>query len=160
AESWDRAAKSAAATLSKRGLAVNEHEPVTVVVKVETSQRYPAGTDKRIDVKPVCANEVIEQIADALQDPASAGKGPVAEDDKRQKFCIPVGIGGKVDPSNLGTHLQTIVHASYSVVRGGDVALPSSAAMPLEDRAPWLGSRADRTERPDREWKGDRPKKK
>jgi hypothetical protein len=150
AATWDRAAKSASSALAARALAVNgEKDGVTLIVKVEATQRYPAGSKERIDVKPVCANEVIEEIGDMLEDPAlGVPRRDMDADERKRRFCIPVGIGGKGDVSNLGAHLQTVVRSSYKVVRAGDTNLPSAGVQPLNDRAPWLSSRADREERP------------
>jgi len=138
---WERAAKRAASSLGGRGLNT-QGEPVTVVVKVESKQLYPAGSKEKIDAQPVCVNEVIEDVALALQEVAGGPTKPVAPRpatlDPRKRFCIPVGIAGTGDASNIGAHKTTVVHSSFKVVRTGDRKLPGDRVQPLDDRAPWL----------------------
>ena len=45
----------------------SDKQGVTVVVKVQSKIQYPAGTKERVDIKPVCANEVVQQLAAAIE---------------------------------------------------------------------------------------------
>ena len=60
-----------------------------------------------------------------------------AWDEQRRKFCIPIGIRGRGDLSNLAAHRQTVVRSSFSVKRDGERALPSEDILPIDTRVPW-----------------------
>lgn len=161
---WARAVGRAQASLASRSLAAPGAGGATLRVKVETTHRYPAGSKKQIDMAPVCAEDVLKQIEQFVEDPSSAGAGSMkipggrpmlgagsnlpGPDGERRRFCIPVGVGGTGDASNLGAHLQTVVKSSVEVVRGGERALPSERAMPVDDRAPWLPADPNKAARP------------
>jgi hypothetical protein len=182
AATWERAAGAAKAALGGRALKMGNGEGgATVTVKVESSQVYAAGNKKKYDVKPVCANEVIEDLAMALQplvgSPPAEDRGPAAaapdkpsvaatdvarkaDDEERRRFCIPIGIAGKGDLSNLGAHLQTVVRSTYQVSRPDARKLPSDAALPLDTRAPWLQADASKAPKPAaKPWKKKKKKK-
>jgi hypothetical protein len=184
ASTWERAAGAAKAALAGRALKMGNGADggATVTVKVESSQVYAAGNKKKYDVKPVCANEVIEDVAMALQplvgSPPSEDRGPAAaapraqrpsstavdpaalDAEERRRFCIPIGVAGKGDLSNLGTHLQTVVRSTYQVSVAGARKLPSDAALPLDKRAPWLAPDASKAPKPPgKPWKKKKKKK-
>ena len=129
-----------------------DKQGVTVVVKVASKIQYPAGTKERVDVKPVCANEVIEQMAAAIEGAMQTG-GTVRgvrddqgrfipynelDDERRIKFCIPIGIKAVIDPANIGAHMTNVVSSSFQVKRSGEQALPADAALPIDRGAPWM----------------------
>lgn len=154
---WDRVVKSARGSLAGRSLRAGDGKGgTTVTVKIESKVQYPAGNKVKIETEPVCLNEVIDQITAALQDPGSIGAGaPIggsrgaalgagftpppgyAWDEQRRKFCIPIGIRGRGDLSNLAAHRQTVVRSSFSVKRDGERALPSEDILPIDTRVPW-----------------------
>jgi hypothetical protein len=151
---WQRVARQAASSLAARGLDTNG-EPATVIVKVESQKRYPAGSKEKVDVQPVCVNEVIEEMAAQMAELAGEGRG-LAEAppprpptlDPRKRFCIPVGVGGVGDASNIGAHKQTVVKSTFQVMRRGEKTLPGDEVKPVEDRARWLTPRESRAEKP------------
>jgi hypothetical protein len=161
---WGRVVGRAQSSLASRSLTPPGAGGATLRVKVETTHRYPAGSKKQIEVAPVCAEDVIKQIAEFVEDPSSAGAGSMripsgrpmlgvgsnvpGPDGEKRRFCIPVGVGGTGDASNLGAHLQTVVKSSVEVVRAGEKALPADRAMPVDDRAPWLPADPNKAARP------------
>jgi hypothetical protein len=153
ASQWAGVADAARRSLAGRILQMGpDKQGVTVVVKVESKVQYPAGTKEKVDLKPVCANEVIEQMAAAIQGammPGGTVRGirddtgqfiPYTEldDERRRRFCIPIGIRGKGDTANIGAHMTNVVSTSFQVKRAGEQALPANAAMPVDRSAPWL----------------------
>jgi len=153
ATQWTAVANAARAALAGRALQMgSDKQGVTVVVKVESKLQYPNGAKKKIDVQPVCANEVIEQAVAAIEGVMQTG-GMVRgvrddqgkfipynelDDESRRKFCIPIGIRGQIDPSNLGAHMTNSIRTSFQVKRAGEQALPTDAAMPIDRGVPWL----------------------
>jgi hypothetical protein len=160
ASTWARVVSAARGSLASRTLQMGgEGKGVTVIVKVESSVEYPAGSKQKIDFQPVCANEVFEQIEAAIQ-AVSQGVAPglvrgvrddkgtfipytEMDDDQRRRFCIPIGIRGKGDASNIGAHATNVVRSSFKVVRAGEKALQPEAVLPVDTRVPW--ARADPT---------------
>jgi hypothetical protein len=150
---WAGVADAVRRSLAGRALQMGpDKQAVTVVVKVESKIQYPAGTKERVDVKPVCANEVIEQMAAAIEGAMQTG-GMVRgvrddqgrfipynelDDERRSRFCIPIGIRGVVDPANIGALMTNVVSTSFQVKRSGEQALPADAAMPIDRGAPWM----------------------
>lgn len=154
---WDRVVKSAKGSLAGRALRAGDGKAgATVLVKIESKVQYPAGSKVKVDTEPVCLNDVVDQITAALQDPGSIGAGPPMAgahgaslgagftppagyewDEGRKKFCIPVGIRGRGDLSNIGAHAQTVVRSSFSVKRDGERALPAEDILPIDTRVPW-----------------------
>ncbi len=153
---WTGVVESIRSTLSARSLQMGaDKQGVTVVVKIESKVQYPAGSKEKVDVRPVCANEVIEQLAAAIQDGMSQGGGggftrgvrddqgqfiPYSEldEERRSRFCIPIGIRGKGDASNIGAHMYNVVSSSFTVKRAGEKALPAEATLPVDRSAPWV----------------------
>jgi hypothetical protein len=153
ATQWAGVADAARRSLAGRALQMGpDKQGVTVVVKVESKVKYPAGTKERVDIKPVCANEVIEQMAAAIEGAMQPGgvvrgvrddKGgfiPYNEldDERRSRFCIPIGIRAVIDPANIGAHMTNSVRSSFQVKRSGEQALPADAALPIDRGAPWM----------------------
>lgn len=167
AQKWAAVVASAKAKLEGRALAMGPRgEAATVVVKVESSMRFPAGSREAGVVQPVCANEVIEQIEALLKTPnAVAGfgrgldetgtnpAGPTAEaieraEELKRKFCIPIGVRGAGDLSNIGARASKVVKNDVSIKRAGEVALPEGAVLPVDTRPRWLPADPTKT-RPD-----------
>lgn len=153
ASHWTAVADAARRALAGKTLQMgSDKQGVTVVVKVESKVQYPAGTKERIEVKPVCANEVVEQLAAAIEGAMQPGGGvrgirddqgrfiPYNEldEERRSRFCIPIGIRAVFDPSNIGAHMTNVVSSSFQVKRSGEQALPAEAPMPIDRAAPWL----------------------
>ncbi len=178
---WQNVTQRATAALGVKALAMtgDAANGATVIVKVESKEAFAAGSKKQVDVKPVCANEIVEELADALkpliaepsrdtvdepETPSAAAKRepPPAPKpaDARRKLCIPIGVAGVGDASNLGTHLQKTVRTSYQVVVAGNRKLPADEAMPLDKRAPWLEAAPGTAEKVYKPWKRPPKKKK
>jgi hypothetical protein len=152
AAGWERVVASAKGALQKRGLEMGgEGRPVTVIVKVESSVEYPAGSKVAMVAKPVCANEVFEQVQKLIDDAVHGGGGSglvrglrddaghfipysAMDDEQRRKFCIPIGIVVHGDLSNVGAHTSNVVRSSFEVVREGEKALQPEAVAPLDTR--------------------------
>lgn len=153
ATQWAAVAEAARRSLAGRTLQMGpDKQGVTIVVKVQSKVQYPAGTKERVDIKPVCANEVVEQLAAAIEGAMQTGgmvRGirddqgrfiPYSEldDERRTKFCIPIGVRAIVDPANIGAHMTNVVSSSFQIKRSGEQALPAEAAMPIDRGAPWM----------------------
>jgi hypothetical protein len=169
---WERVVRSAKGSLGGRSLRMSGDTPqgATVIVKVESSVQYPAGSKTKIDAEPVCANEIIDQIEQALKDPNSVGQqgagaggrgamlGTGAPPEgmvwnaERKKFCIPVGIRGRGDIANLGAHMVNVVKSTFSVRRDGERSLPAGEVKPLDDRVPWARPDPTKTRLPAPQW--------
>lgn len=170
AGTWERVAQRAKAALGARRLDMGPGgKAATVTVKIESSLRYPAGSKDEIDMRPVCANEVIEELEAFLNDPSAAGAGRAtvqggaatgkpgvaaealrggADDEKRTTpWCIPLGVRARGDLSNIGAKAHRVVRTSFQVAREGERNLPSDAARPLDDRAPWLAPTPGKAQR-------------
>lgn len=153
ASQWAAVAEAARRSLSGRALQMGpDKQPVTVVVKVESKVQYPAGTKEKVNVQPVCANEVVEQVAAAIAGAMETG-GTVRgirddqgqfipynelDEERKRKFCIPIGIRAKGDLSNIGAHMTNVVTTSFQVKRAGEQALPAEGPLPVDRNAPWL----------------------
>lgn len=130
AATWDRMAKSIASSLAKQKLAMGAHGTKTgAVITVTATQKhvFPSGTTKAADVKPVCANAVLNEIVAAndkdMKAPSAEGKVPIFVDENGLP-CIPVGFGGVADLANLGAQKQIQVQTSVSVALAGELELP------------------------------------
>ena len=174
---WQAIAEAARRSLAGRALQMGpDKQPVTVVIKVESKVQYPAGTQKRVDAKPVCANEVIEQMAAGLDSALHGGAVRGIRDDQgrfipydelddesRLKFCIPIGIKAVIDPANIGAHMTNVVSSSFQVKRSGEQALPADAAMPIDRGAPWMPVAQGKTRPPPpppkKKWKKKKPRR-
>ena len=131
AATWQGAAKAAAASLAGRGdLALGSAKGVgaTVTVDVKVRHVFPSGSAKGADVKPVCANQIINDIAEA----ASSGKTKEGADaeiplftDANGRPCIPVGVSVVSDETNIGATKQIQVQTASRVTINGKAALPS-----------------------------------
>src|SRR5262249_21989685 len=140
---WEKVAKNAAGALSAKALALRGDAATrgaTITVKVESKQIFPAGSSRQADVQPVCAEEVRADVArqgaarlvggprgpyeNGAINPAKGFGDPDAEERKR-RFCIPVGVAGKLDASNFGAHALTRVSSTYKVTVPGTLPLPA-----------------------------------
>lgn len=150
---WAAVAESVRKSFAGKNLQMGaDKQPVTVVVKVESKLQYPAGSKEKAVAKPICANDVIERIASAIEGSTQTGgmvhgirddQGrfiPYSEldEERRIKFCIPIGIAVGGDLSNIGAHMTNSVRTSFQVKRAGEQALPTSSSLPVDRRAPWL----------------------
>jgi hypothetical protein len=148
---WNRVVSAARSALASRSLQMGgDGKGAKVIVKIESSVEYPAGSKAAMVIQPICANEVFEQIEAMIKDVSQTGRVRGINDDagnfipyssmtdeQRRRFCIPIGIRGKVDPSNIGAHATNVVRPSFQVVRAGEKALPAEAARPVDTRVPW-----------------------
>jgi hypothetical protein len=156
---WDRVVRSAKGSLGGRSLKVGgqERAGATVTVKIESNVQFPGGSKQRVTAEPVCANDALAAIEAALKDPRSigadlpapgtagthgaalgaAGLPPPEWDEQRKKFCIPVGIRGRVDLANIGAHAVNVVKSTFTVKRDGERALPAGDVLPIDTRVPW-----------------------
>lgn len=175
---WERVAKAAAANLASRALTMSGDaaaKGATVTVKIESKVVYPAGSKEKIDVQPVCAEEVIEEALTALtdgvgsepargpiRDPAmnrpdpgkAVGSASADDEDRKRRFCIPIGIKGKGDISNIGAHTQKVVRSSFQVNIPG--SKPLIDVKKVDTRAPWSPPDPNKVQRIKKKW----PKKK
>jgi hypothetical protein len=145
ASAWDAAAKNVAASLGGRDLAMGAdgaRSGATIVVSVTTKHVYPAGTSRRAEIKPVCANQIINDLADAAStQPGSAGgetAGPSLFTDENGRPCIPVGVAGISDVSNLGATKQIQIQTKTQVKIAGVADLPSAPIERVDTSAPWV----------------------
>jgi hypothetical protein len=164
AATWDRVARKAAAALTTRPLALGEagKEGATVIVKVDSKIVYPAGSKTKVDVEPVCADEVLQEMAAALEEVGTSERKPrPVQTGEGFPICIPIGVRGKGDVSNLGATTEKVVTASYDVVLPGAPKLQADAVLPVEKRAPWLRKLpAKGPQVPHKKWKPKKKKKK
>jgi hypothetical protein len=128
ASAWEGAAKAVAAQLSGKQLGLGDaaSSGATVVVSVTVRHVFPTGSAKGADVKPVCANQMINDILDATdKKPAAAGEATIPLfTDENGRPCIPVGVGGTADAANIGATKQIQVTTSTKVLVDGKEALP------------------------------------
>jgi hypothetical protein len=167
ATQWAGAAKSVAASLkgTKLDLGMLSKSGATVVVNVTTKHVFPAGTSKAADVKPVCANQIINDVVDSVDKSPDAPAEPVVPlfQDENGRPCIPVGMKGVSDAANVGAQKQVQVQTTTQVLVGGKAALPTET--PAINRDPfWVdtGKAGPRPVAPfkARKYKRDREKKK
>jgi hypothetical protein len=132
AAAWERMARSVAQSLGKQKLAMGPNGSRSgAIITVTATQKhvFPTGTTKAADVKPVCANAVLNEIIAAndkdLDAPSAEGKVPVFLDENGLP-CIPVGFGGISDVSNIGAQKQIQVQTSVNVTLPGEVDLPDA----------------------------------
>ena len=153
ASTWARVVASAKGSLGGRALQMSgDGKPATVIVKVESNTQFPAGSKKAVDMQPVCAEEELAKMAEAIQnglnsdlqrgprpEPGMAAipvdDGPEAE--RKRRFCIPIGMRGKGDVSNIGAHAVNVVKSTFTVTRPGEKALDPDAVRPIDTRVPW-----------------------
>ncbi|NUQ76835.1 MAG: hypothetical protein HUU21_25150 [Polyangiaceae bacterium] len=176
---WEGVAKKAAADLASRPLTMSgdaAEKGAVVTVKIESKVVYPAGSKEKYDIQPVCAEEVIQQALEAIAEGGVGGeppRGPIrdpamnrpdpgkssgvlnAEDeDRKRRFCIPIGIAGKGDISNIGAHTQRVVRSSFQVTVPG--SKPLIDVKKVDTRAPWSPPDPNKVQRIKKKW----PKKK
>jgi hypothetical protein len=139
--SWNAAAQSVAASLAGKQLDLGGAAVSGATIRVSTTVRhvFPAGTSKAADVKPVCANQIINDIADgASRTPAKDTEGGVPLfTDEHGRPCIPVGVAGISDAANLGATKQIQVLTTASVKVDGLEAMPSNI-VPVSKEPIWL----------------------
>jgi hypothetical protein len=176
AGSWERIARTAGAALASRSLTLSGDaaaKGATVTVKIESKIVYPAGTKVKYDVAPVCANEVIEDLIDGLSTPIDPGRGPINDpavnrpdpgketaepnaEERRRLFCIPIGVKGSGDLSNLGAPMQTVVRSSFKVVVPGSKQLED--VKEVDQRAPWSKPDPNKVQKIRPKWKKKKKK--
>ncbi|MEP7120169.1 MAG: hypothetical protein ABJE95_04625 [Byssovorax sp.] len=156
ASTWARVVASARAGIGATALKMKgDGKGATVTVKVESKVQYPAGSKEKLEMAPVCAEEELAKMADALQNLGNGLNGdlqrgprpepgmaaiPPGDDDglpKKRKFCIPIGVRGTFDASNFGAHAVNVVKSTFSVTRPGEKAFEPDAVRPIDNRVPW-----------------------
>ncbi|XYH98373.1 hypothetical protein ACMHYB_00990 [Sorangium sp. So ce1128] len=166
---WERIVGAAKGALAGTALQMGpDRAPVTVTVKVESKVQYPSGSKKKPKAELVCAEEVLEQLQQAMEDPnqlgqlGGAGRGgapPAAnmdDEERKRLFCIPIGLRAKGDLSDLGAHRVNVVSASFAVKREGERALPHEDILPVDTRVPWAPKDPKKMKlppRPKKKWK-------
>ncbi|WP_437307093.1 hypothetical protein [Sorangium sp. So ce388] len=166
---WERIVGAAKGALAGTALQMGpDKAPVTVTVKVESKVQYPSGSKKKPKAELVCAEEVLEQLQQAMEDPnrlgqlGGAGRGgapPAAnldDEERKRLFCIPVGLRAKGDLSDIGAHKVNVVSASFAVKREGERALPHEDILPIDTRVPWAPKDPKKMKlppRPKKKWK-------
>ncbi|NUO52532.1 MAG: hypothetical protein HOV80_27105, partial [Polyangiaceae bacterium] len=138
----------------------------TVIVNVTTKHVFPSGTAKAADVKPVCANQIINDLADGM-DKSNTGTTPEPTiplfQDENGRPCIPIGVAGVSDTANIGATKQVQVQTSSQVLIDGKKALPSNI-QPVNKDPFWVdtGKGGPRPNMPfkARKYKRDKEKKK
>ncbi len=162
---WDAAAKSVAASLAGKKLDIGDAKTATVLVSVTTKHVFPAGTAKAADVKPVCANQILNDLADGLDKQPDKNPDAVVPllQDENGRPCIPIGVAGISDAANLGAQKQIQVQTASQVLIDGEQALPAKVQAVNKDPF-WLdrGTGAPRPVMPHkaRKYKRDKEKKK
>jgi hypothetical protein len=156
ASTWARVVSSAKAGIGTTTLKMKgDGKGATVIVKVESKVQYPAGSKEKLEMAPVCAEEELAKMADALQNLGNGLNGdlqrgprpepgmaalPPSDDEglaKKRKFCIPIGVRGTFDASNFGAHAVNVVKSTFTVTRPGEKALDPDAVRPIDTRVPW-----------------------
>ncbi|WP_437813578.1 hypothetical protein [Sorangium sp. So ce1078] len=164
---WDRIVDAAKGALAGSALQMgSDRQPVTVTVKVQSKVQYPSGSKKKPKPEFVCAEEVLEQLQQAVENPnmigdrRSAGDGAPAadmdEEERKRLFCIPIGLRVKGDLSDVGAHRINVVSASFAVKREGERALPHEDILPVDTRVPWAPKDPKKMKippRPKKKWK-------
>ncbi|WP_437762225.1 hypothetical protein WME77_29560 [Sorangium sp. So ce764] len=156
---WDRIVDGAKGALAGSALQMGpDRQPVTVTVKVQSKVQYPSGSRTKPKAELVCAEEVLEQLQQAMEDPSRLGQlrgpgdgappGDTDEEERKRRFCIPVGLRAKVDLSDIGAHRVNVVSASFAVKREGERALPHEDILPIDTRVPWAPKDPNKTKLP------------
>ncbi|MGK3989318.1 hypothetical protein WME99_40100 [Sorangium sp. So ce136] len=166
---WERIVGAAKGALAGTALQMGpDKAPVTVTVKVESKVQYPSGSKKKPKAELVCAEEVLAQLQQAMEDPNRLGQlggagrdgaPPAAnmdDEERKRLFCIPVGLRAKGDLSDVGAHRVNVVSASFAVKREGERALPHEDILPIDTRVPWAPKDPKKMKlppRPKKKWK-------
>ena len=140
--SWSRIAAAIAAELAKKRLPMggaNERGAI-VTVTVESKVLYPAGTKEKVEMRPVCADEV----ARAAIDPT----GELTQGTEQAELpCIPIGMALRGDLANLGTKPSRVLSTKVRVEIPGEKALVDPKL--VDTRVPWLAPREGEIRRSD-----------
>ena len=148
AATWSGAAKAAAASLNGKQLGLGGAKGVgaTVTVDVKVRHVFPSGSAKGADVKPVCANQIINDIAEAASSGKTKDAGETAKvplfTDENGRPCIPVGVNVVSDETNIGATKQIQVQTSSRVTVNGRGALPAELQAVNKDPF-WVKSNSD-----------------
>lgn len=129
AAQWEAAAKNVASALAAHKLSLGDaaKSGATIIVGVTVKHVYPTGTAKGADVKPVCANQIINDIVEGMDKGTKDNPDPDAVPiftDENGRPCIPIGVGGTADAANIGATKQIQVQTTTKVLVGGKEALP------------------------------------
>lgn len=144
AGTWEGAAKAIRGSLAGQTLDLGDAKTSGAVIRLSVTQRhvYPTGTAKGADVKPVCANQVINDIIDSADNkPASPTEGTTIPifTDEHGRPCIPVGVSAVADASNIGANKHIEVQTSMDVTIPGQKDLPVDITAVNTD-APWVNT--------------------
>ncbi|WP_437734431.1 hypothetical protein [Sorangium sp. So ce1335] len=166
---WERIVGEAKGALAGSALRMGpDRAPVTVTVKVQSKVQYPSGSKKKPQAELVCAEEMLEKLQQAVENPNQLGEprggrsdgAPPAvdmdEEERKRRFCIPIGLRAKGDLSDVGAHRVNVVSASFAVKREGERALPHEDILPIDTRVPWAPKDPKKTKlppRPKKKWK-------
>ncbi|WP_437998731.1 hypothetical protein WMF26_00785 [Sorangium sp. So ce185] len=164
---WDRIVDAAKGALAGSALQMGpDRQPVTVTVKVQSKVQYPSGSKKKPTPELVCAEEVLEQLQQAVENPnmigdrrglgGGAAAADMDEEERKRLFCIPIGLRVKGDLSDVGAHRINVVSASFAVKREGERALPHEDILPIDTRVPWAPKDPKKTKpppKPKKKWK-------
>ncbi|WP_437609795.1 hypothetical protein WMF20_00790 [Sorangium sp. So ce834] len=165
---WDRIVDAAKGALAGSALQMGpDRQPVTVTVKVQSKVQYPSGARKKPKPELVCAEEVLEQLQQAMENPnmlgdrrglgdGAAAAADMDEEERKRLFCIPVGLRAAGDLSDIGAHRINVVSASFAVKREGERALPHEDILPIDTRVPWAPKDPKKTKpppKPKKKWK-------
>lgn len=166
---WERIVGEAKGALAGSALQMGpDRAPVTVTVKVQSKVQYPSGSKKKPQAELVCAEEVLEKLQQAMENPSQLGEprgersdgAPPAvdmdEEERKRRFCIPIGLRAKGDLSDVGAHRYNVVSASFAVKREGERALPHEDILPIDTRVPWAPKDPKKMKlppRPKKKWK-------
>ncbi|MGK3997683.1 hypothetical protein [Sorangium sp. So ce1024] len=166
---WERIVSEAKGALAGSALQMGpDRTPVTVTVKVQSKVQYPSGSKKKPQAELVCAEEVLEKLQQAMENPNQLGEPrgerndgapPVVdmdEEERKRRFCIPIGLRAKGDLSDIGAHRYNVVSASFAVKREGERALPHEDILPVDTRVPWAPKDPKKMKlppRPKKKWK-------
>ncbi|MFO0611185.1 MAG: hypothetical protein U0414_01260 [Polyangiaceae bacterium] len=142
AGAWEGAAKAIQGSLVGQTLQLGDADKTGAVVRLSVVQKhvYPTGTAKGADVKPVCANQVINDLIDSADNkPASPNEGSTVPllTDEHGRPCIPIGVSAVADASNIGAEKHIEVQTSMDVTIPGQKDLPVDMA-PVNTDAPWV----------------------
>lgn len=151
ASTWDGVAKAIQGSLAGQTLDLGDVSSRGAMVRVTVTQKhvYPTGTAKGADVKPVCANQVINDVIDAADNkPADPKEGSTVPlfTDEHGRPCIPVGVSAVADASNIGANKHIEVQASMDVTIPGQKDLPEVTAVNTD--APWVNTPGKEGPRP------------
>jgi hypothetical protein len=142
AAAWDAAAKAVASQLAAKKLDMGGQPSAEgAIVRVSVTQKhvFPTGSQRGANIKPVCANGILNEIVDATnKQPAKPAEGTVPLfQDEFGRPCVPVGVGGIADVSNFGAQKQVQIQSTFTVTTPGELALPTDVHAVNTD-APWI----------------------